>query len=269
MREAMRKTNLLLRFHPVLWGLWIFCVLFAALFGFQLVLAVPFVTLFGMLVYVNSSCNEIEYIVPLEDSEMTEIRRGGVGRICRFGAIAGICGLGLHFVYLLSTGYGRNATFVRIMDFLDVRFQILSEIGFGVGSRTYGELDLPEGKGIGAIKGVFPQMLCVIVLSALCFALGMLLLYRLGLSSANNSASKNDGAAASVRKPSDIIFQAGLALYLMVGIGLMAFRVVLFGRLFVFWLILLALMIVCLLLSIRSIRNSQCRFEYTPERTDG
>ncbi|MBP5462874.1 MAG: hypothetical protein J6Y20_12240 [Lachnospiraceae bacterium] len=269
MSEARRKTNLLLRVHPVLWGLWVFLVLFTALFGFQLVLAVPFVTLFGMLYYANSTGYEIEYIVPLEDSEITANWYGGVRRICRFGAIAGACGLCVHLAYLLTVGYGRNTAFVRVMDWLDVRFRIISEIGFGVGPGMYGELDMISDRGIGRIDGVLPQMLCVIAISALCFALGMLLLYRLGLRAVNDRVSKNEETGTLKNRLPKIIFRVAMVFYLVVGIGLMAFRFALFGRFYVAWLVGLSLMIAGMLWCIRSTLTGQNSPEYAPERTDG
>lgn len=273
MKEAIRKTNLLIRFHPVLWGGWILLVLFASIQGFLLMISVPLTAFLGLIVYVNSTGNEIEYMVPLEDEEIRDVWYGGVKRICRFGAMGGACGIGLQIAYLMSALYAPGCLFVRVMQWIEERFIVISEIGYGIGADIYGTGNVQFLLGRFDVQTVCWKMLCWIAMNACCFAIGMLLLYHFGIVAVSERISletETDSRQSTVRR---VTLRIAKVAYLSAIIWTLVFRSVSTEDIrYSYILGILLLVLLALFMVVMGIKSTiRDRFipEYRPERKDG
>ena len=269
MREARRKTNLLVRFHPVLWGFWIVLVFAASLFGFETMLAVPFVTFFGLIIYVNSTRNEIECVLPLRDDEIRKIWNGGVTRICGFGAIAGFLGIGVHLVYLMSEFYEKNLAFVKVMRKLEGWNNAVSELTFGIGGEMYGYRDICPSDLL-EVSHLLRRIWCSIAVSALCLTVGMLLLYLFGLWIVGSERKKSE-AESREHRVRDVIVKTGIVLIIVL------YAVMVFGVLFQqaallcaepgYNLVFLIPAVIVLVVFVYLEKHRRFEVEYSPERT--
>lgn len=261
----------MIQFHPAAWGIWGVCVVLASLFGFQTMLAVPLVTFFGLIVYVHSTCNEIEYVLPLEDDEVRTVWNGGVTLICRFGAISGACGIGLHLAYLLAELYLGQGVFVQIMRKLENIYVGVSELGFGIGIGVYGFEDICPRDGGLDTKHMLMRILCAIAVSALCFVIGMLILYWFGLRSVGTERKKPEKADTRESKIKNVISATliwlVLVLFLMMGFGVMVWRPFLLGSKLGYNFLFLVPMVIILMVLVYREKHRKYELEYTPERT--